>query len=117
MTRERLSELVEEIYHVEAEFFWEKLPTTAVFRHKENGKWFAVLMDVDGEKLSEKLSGKVDVLTIKTDPNLRMALLEKRGVYRAYHMNKVHWISLVLSEISDEDLETLLDISFEMTKK
>ena len=43
-------------------------------------------------------------------------MLKKKGVYVAYHMNKVHWLSIVLNEVSDDDLKFLLDLSFNLTK-
>ena len=38
------------------------------------------------------------------------------GVYPAYHMNKLHWISVLLSDAPDEVVEFLVNASFEATK-
>lgn len=59
----------------------------------------------------------IDILDVKTDPLIREPMLKKKGVYIAYHMNKVHWLTIDINEIKDEDLEFLLDLSFELTKK
>lgn len=38
------------------------------------------------------------------------------GVYLAYHMNKLHWISVLLSDAPDEVVRFLVNASFEATK-
>ena len=38
------------------------------------------------------------------------------GVFPAYHMNKQHWISVVLNDSVDDDtVEMLLDMSYKLT--
>ncbi len=38
-------------YKAEPEFLWKRFPDYAVFRHQDNRKWFAIIMDVPAEKL------------------------------------------------------------------
>jgi predicted DNA-binding protein (MmcQ/YjbR family) len=38
------------------------------------------------------------------------------GVYPAYHMNKLHWVSVLLPDSPDGIVEFLLNVSFEATK-
>ena len=38
------------------------------------------------------------------------------GVYPAYHMNKLHWISVLLPDAPDDVVEFLVNVSFEATK-
>ena len=41
---------------------------------------------------------------------------QESGVYPAYHMNKEHWISVILDESTDRELtEKLLDMSVNLT--
>lgn len=89
--------------------------TTRVFRHKGNRKWFAIMMNVSQTKLG-KDGGEVDIVNIKIDPLIKDAILKKKGVYIAYHMNKEHWLTINLEEISDNDLFFLIDLSFDLTK-
>ena len=44
-------------------------------------------------------------------------LKERKEIRDAYHMNKEHWISVVLGQIEDmTDVVQLLETSFELTK-
>ncbi len=38
------------------------------------------------------------------------------GVYPAYHMNKLHWISVLLPYSPDDVVQFLLNVSFEATR-
>ena len=44
------------------------------------------------------------------------ALVQKDGFFRAYHMNKEKWISIVLDgTVPNEEIFALIDLSFELT--
>jgi predicted DNA-binding protein (MmcQ/YjbR family) len=38
------------------------------------------------------------------------------GVYPSYHMNKLHWISVLLPDAPDDTVQFLVNVSFEATK-
>ena len=38
------------------------------------------------------------------------------GVYPAYHMNKFHWISVLLPDAPEDVVRFLVNVSFEATK-
>jgi predicted DNA-binding protein (MmcQ/YjbR family) len=38
------------------------------------------------------------------------------GVYPAYHMNKLHWISVLLPDAPEDVVQFLVNVSFEATK-
>ena len=43
-------------------------------------------------------------------------MVKKEGFYPAYHMNKTHWISIVLSSgVPDEDVKRLIRLSYGIT--
>lgn len=41
---------------------------------------------------------------------------KEQGVYPAYHMNKLHWVSVLLSDTADSTVEFLANVSYEETK-
>lgn len=114
---------IQSLYGVSPEYLWSSSPDSAVFRHTENGKWFGVLMRVSAEKLPrlrETGTGGtefVNILNLKCEPDLAAALAAgKRGIFPAYHMNKTHWISVCLNgSVSEEELDSLIELSFELT--
>lgn len=87
----------------------------AVFRHRGNGKWFAVfLRGVPRAKLGCG-EGKTDVVNFKCDPLFSGSARELPGVYPAYHMNKEHWVSVALDEADEETLCALACMSYDLT--
>lgn len=88
-----------------------------VFRHAGSRKWFAVLMAVPAAKLGLPGDGLRDILNLKCDPRLSGSLRAQEGVLPAYHMNKEHWITLVLdSSFPTDELFALIDLSHHLTQ-
>ena len=116
MTRETLSEYIENIYSVSPEYPWDSAPSYAVFRHNSNKKWFGVIMNLPKSKFGIKSDEAFDVINLKCDPILIGNLRNEQGIYPAYHMNKTYWISVALDNtVDDEKIKWLLDLSFELT--
>ena len=112
----RIMTLVQEKFVNQLEYLWEKSPDTAVLRHDDNQKWYAVLMKISWEKLDKSREGQVDVVNLKHDQVANL-LLEK-GIYPAFHMNKRYWISLPLDDtLSDEEIVKLFERSWFLTSK
>ena len=107
---------VQEIYENQLEYLWEKSPDTAVLRHEDNQKWYAVLMKISWEKLDKAREGQVEVVNLKHD--LVSDLLEEKGIYPGFHMNKRYWISLPLDDsLTDEKVLELFEKSYFLTLK
>ena len=107
---------IKEKYLVSPEYPWED-NTAAVFRHKENRKWFALVMDVGGDKVGLDSSDVIPVLNLKIDDEIFHDLLTKqKGIIPAYHMNKRHWITVRLNgDVPEKNVFDLIDASFEAT--
>lgn len=104
-------------YGVSPEYPWRKYDTNAVFRHSDNHKWFALVMEVGRDKLGLSAGGDVDVINLKIDdPFFKDVLLKEDGILPAYHMNKFHWISVLLDgTVAWEKVYELIDMSFAAT--
>lgn len=113
MTR-RLISLVRERYGDEPEYLWEKFPDNAVFRRKDNAKWYGAILTVERRKLGLKGGGKVEVLDVRAEPDEVPLLVDGVRIFGGWHMNKKHWISLPLdgSVSMDEVLERLEESHF-----
>ena len=112
----RIMTLVQEKYENQLEYLWEKSPDTAVLRHEDNQKWYAVLMKISWEKLDKSREGQVEVVNLKHDQVADLLL--GKGIYPAFHMNKRYWISLALDDsLSDDEVLDLLEISWNLTLK
>lgn len=93
---------IEESYPSFAEYLFET-SETAVFRKGEKKKWFAVVMHISRKNLGLKSDEKVDVLNVKLNPSEIALLVDYKGYFPAYHMNKKHWCTIVLDGTVDID--------------
>lgn len=89
---------------------------TAVLRHSDNRKWYAIVMKVSRRKFGIDSDEKIDVVNIKLPFVLLGSYDAEDGVYPAYHMNKNHWVSALLPDVSDELIKYLVNVSFDITK-
>jgi predicted DNA-binding protein (MmcQ/YjbR family) len=92
---------------------------TTVLRHADTGKWFGIIMHITGSKVGLSPDIKVDVMNVKCKPEDTFTAREiSSGILPAYHMNKKHWISILLNGTVEKELtEALLENSYELTKK
>ena len=112
----RIMAVVQEKYGNQLEYLWEKSPDTAVLRHEDNQKWYAVLMRISWDKLEKGREGVVEAVNLKHDQV--SDLLVKKGIYPAFHMNKRYWISVPLDDsLSDEEILELIEKSWNLTLK
>ena len=112
--RKRLFTYIKKKYKVEPEYPWSRYDTNAVFRHVENKKWFALVMDVRREKLGLPGDGEVTVMNLKVDdPFFRDMIIREDGITPAYHMNKQHWITVLMDgTVPEERMYALLEMSY-----
>ena len=117
MTRKDFEALVLDAYNVKADYPFEDDLTTGVFRH-ESGKWFAVAMNISERKLGKPTDGKTDVVNLKCAPEVIESLIgTEQGIYPAYHMNKIHWLTVALAECNPDTAAWLLGISYDLTSR
>ena len=112
MERKELFEWAKEIYGAEPDYPWNDW--NCVLRHKNNKKWFALVVEVNARKLGLAEDKTVDVLNIKCDPMMIGSLRMKEGFFPAYHMNKTHWNSIVCEGLKPDFLKHLIDVSYQL---
>lgn len=89
---------------------------TTVFRHTNNRKWYAIVMRVSRRKFGFDSDEVIDVVNLKLPTEMFGSFGASDGVYPAYHMNKLHWISVLLPDAPDNIVQFLVEVSFEATK-
>ena len=113
----RLADEIYKKYGDKPLFPWDDF-SGGVFKNPSNGKWYAIVMALNVQKVDKKLTGEVEVMNIKLDPEKIKELHKEKGFYPAYHMNKKNWISILLNDtVPDKVLLTLLDESHNFTIK
>ena len=118
MTRKEFEALIFDTYNVRADYPFEDDLMTGVFRHTDTGKWFALAMNISAKKLGKTSQMQTDVVNFKCSPEVIESLVGiEPGIYRAYHMNKMHWLTVALSECDEGMIFWLLGISYELTRR
>ena len=110
---------IQDYYGVLPEYLWQDTPNICVFRHQDNRKWFAVVMnDIPAAKLGLKEDKPLNLINLKCNPELaQMILIDNQTIFPAFHMNKKHWISVVIDRCDRDELKNLLAHSFQLTQK
>ena len=86
--KEAILEYVKKSYKGKIEYLWKSSPNSGIFRHDDNRKWYALIMDIPKSKLGLSGQGDVWILNVKTnDHMLHDILLQQKGYYPGYHMN------------------------------
>ena len=117
MNRRALEKIIFDKYGVKPDYPWKTDKSSAVFRHADNKKWFALIMDIPKARLMPKAEGFFSVVNFKCDVILAGSYLNKPGFFAAYHMNKEKWITAALDGTApDDDIKLLLDLSFNLTQ-
>ena len=112
----RIMAFVQEKFGNQLEYLWEKSPDTAVLRHEDNQKWYAILMRIPWDRLDKGREGLVEAVNLKHDQVAD--LLSQMGIFPAFHMNKRYWISLPLDDsLTDEKVLELFERSWFLTSK
>ena len=89
---------------------------TAVLRHGENRKWYALVMRVSRRKFGFDSAEVIDGVNLKLPTEMFGSFGTADGTYPAYHMNKLHWISVLLPDTREDVVRFLVNVSFEATK-
>lgn len=89
-------EYVRERYGDELEFLWEKFSGNAVWRRKDNKKWYAVMLTISKSKLGVSSDETVEIIDFRMNPDELDNLADNKTYFRGYHMNKKHWCTVVL---------------------
>ncbi len=88
---------------------------TSVLRHPRNRKWFAIIMSVKRAKLGLSGDGTVEVVNVKCSAETLGSLVGSEGFHPAYHMNKSHWMTILLDgTVPDDMLSELVMMSYDL---
>ena len=109
---------VREKFSDEPEFLWEKYPNFAVFRRKDNRKWYALLADVPKKYLRLGGAEEIEILNLRIEPAELDKILDDEKYFRGRHMNKRSWLTVRLDEtLTDEEIFSRVEKSFDLAAK
>ena len=113
----RINDFILSKYGVNPEFLWAKFPGYAVYR--KNKKWFGLIGNVPLNKINKESNStqEIEGLNVKVKTEEIDKLLNKKGIYEAFHMNKKNWITIILDDtLKDSEIEKFICDSYENVK-
>lgn len=114
----RIINYCKEKYGDKEEYLWAKTPRNAIIRRKDNQKWYLALLSVNGDKLGQKTDEIIEIINLMVRADEMQDILKNKNIYPAYHMNKKHWISIILDgSVPVEDIFQRIDTSYELAHK
>ena len=116
MNKQEFLEYCLNTYGTSPDYPFDDLLETAVLRHSDNRKWYAIVMKVSRRKFGIDSDEVINVANLKLPTEMFGSFGVADGVYPAYHMNKLHWISVLLPDAPDDVVQFLVNVSFEATK-
>ena len=103
-------------YHDDLEYLWEKTPDAAIWRNKNNDKWYGLLMKIPENRLGINSDSLVEIIDLRYPKDNIMDILKKKGIYPGYHMNKKSWITIILdNSVDTKEIYKLIDLSYEIS--
>ena len=112
--RERITQYIQDTYGTEAEYLVGRQSRQRDIPPLRQQK---VVRRHDARSPGEAGIGgrrSLDVMDIKCSTIMIGSLLATKGFLPAYHMNKNHWISIVLdNSVSDDQIIPLLELSYD----
>ena len=116
MTKQSFLKYCLDTYGTSTDYPFDEDFETAVLRHADNRKWYAIVMRVSRHKFGFDSDEVIDVVNLKLPTEMFGSFGASDGVYPAYHMNKLHWVSVLLHDSPDDVVQFLVNVSFETTK-
>lgn len=106
---------VRKTYGDELEFLWEKFDDNAIWRRKDNKKWYGALLTVSKKKLGLPSDDRAEILDLRGNAE---ALVDGVRIFGGYHMNKKSWITVCLDgSLPINEIFRLIDESYNLAKK
>ena len=111
-------EYIKQKYNDDLEYLWDKFPRNAIWRNKNNNKWYGALLVVDKSKIGISEKGDIEIIELLLEPEKVERMIDNKKYFAGYHMNKKHWITIKLDgSVGINDIFELIDNSYKLSNK
>lgn len=108
---------IKQKYNDDLEYLWEKFPKNAIWRNKDNNKWYGALLVVEKTKIGIKEEGSIEIIDLLLEPERIENIVDNEKYFAGYHMNKKHWITIKLDgSIDINEIYDFIDNSYKLSK-
>ena len=103
-------------YNDELEFLWEKFDNTAIWRNKQNNKWYGLICEISENKLGISSEKEVEIIDLRYQKEDIENIIDKKYIFPGYHMNKKSWITIILDDsVKMVKIKELVDNSYNLS--
>lgn len=115
--RDHLLDYVFHKYHTTPEYPWKDSPLYCTLKTNDKKKWYGLIMNIPYKTLGLKSEGMIDVINLKNDPEKIANLIDNKHYFKAYHMNKKYWLTILLdNKVELDEVKNLLDESYQVVE-
>lgn len=109
---------VREKYGDELEFLWEKFSDNAVWRRKDNQKWYAAVLTASRRKLGLPSDEIAEIIDLRIDPAQMADTVDNIRYFPGWHMNKKSWYTILLDgSVPTDELCRRIDESYALANR
>ena len=118
MTRSELEEYIFDTYGVRPDYPWDSTPSSEVFRHGDNKRWFALIMDVPKSSLDIPGGGTLCAVNLKCGPIVGGSLCGQNGFFSAAKtsLSQKHMASMKILKRVERLVNEMTKILVKMTE-
>ncbi|MCI8412096.1 MAG: hypothetical protein HFJ40_06705 [Clostridia bacterium] len=107
---------IKQKYNDELEYLWEKFDDNAIWRNKQNNKWYGALLIISESKLGIESDKMIEIIDLRYQKEKIQNIVDNKKVFPGYHMNKKTWITIKLDNSLDtETIYNLIDNSYKLS--
>lgn len=108
-----LIKYVKEKYNDDLEYLWENFPNNAVWRNKDNQKWYAAILTCKESYFGLSSDNIIEIIDLKYQKEDIKNIIDNKKIYPGYHMNKSSWITIKLDgSVPTKKICNLIDNSY-----
>ena len=109
---------IKDKYNDDLEYLWEKFSNDAIWRNKENNKWYGLILKIEKNKLKLNSNEVIEIIDLRYQKEEISKIIDNKKIFGGYHMNKKSWITIKLdNSISNEEIYKLIDNSYNLSLK
>lgn len=114
----KIIDYVRDTYGDELEFLWTKFPDNAVWRRKDNNKWYGAILTVSRNKLGLSSNEVAEIIDLRLEQEQMLKTVDYERYFPGWHMSKKSWYTIILdNSVSTEEICYRIDESYKLAKR
>ena len=109
---------VREKFGDELEFLWEKFTDNAIWRRRDNQKWYGLILTIPRSKLGLNSDEVVEIIDLRLKPEQMSQTVDNKKYFPGWHMSKKSWYTIILDgSVPCDEIFRRIDESYDLAFK